>query len=402
MTIDWHNFSELTRVQIPALVHLSRLGYDYLSAKSASFKAELDPETNILKGIFANSIRSINSDKNITDAEIDTILTNIRLELGNKVDLGKTFYERLVGVKNDIRLIDFENPDNNIYNICAELTYGNKDKDNFRTDLTVFVNGLPLVYIEVKKPNNTEGMKAEKDRFEDIRLKNEAFLKYNNITQFVIFSNNMEYNDEDHNSLEGVYYTTPAKPGRDGKVRTFFNHFREERSEEDNLADAITNLSTDVEQEILKDLNKVAIRTTLEYQTNLNSNSPTNRVLTSMLSKKRLLFLLKYGLTYVEKNDKEGNPLPMEKHIMRYPQLFATKAIEDTLNKDITKGIIWHTQGSGKTALAYYNQHFLTDYFAKSSANSRFYFIVDRLDLLNQAARVISKCKGKADFGMAA
>jgi hypothetical protein len=40
---------------------------------------------------------------------------------------------------------------------------------------------------------------------------------------------------------------------------------------------------------------------------------------------------------------------------MRYPQLFATLAIEDKLKSGIKKGIIWHTQGSGKTALAYYN-----------------------------------------------
>ena len=70
---------------------------------------------------------------------------------------------------------------------------------------------------------------------------------------------------------------------------------------------------------------------------------------------------------------------------MRYPQLFATKAIEQTLEKGIKKGIIWHTQGSGKTALAFFNVLYLTDYYQKKSVIPKFYFIVDRIDLMNQA-----------------
>ena len=60
-----------------------------------------------------------------------------------------------------------------------------------------------------------------------------------------------------------------------------------------------------------------------------------------------MAFILKYAIDYVQ----EVNGL--EKHIMRYPQLFATKAIENKLDAGETKGIIWHTQGSGKTALAF-------------------------------------------------
>jgi type I restriction enzyme R subunit len=72
---------------------------------------------------------------------------------------------------------------------------------------------------------------------------------------------------------------------------------------------------------------------------------------------------------------------------MRYPQLFATKAIERKLSEGVKKGIIWHTQGSGKTALTFYNVRFLTDYFQKQQVIPKFYFIVDRLDLLQQAQR---------------
>lgn len=72
---------------------------------------------------------------------------------------------------------------------------------------------------------------------------------------------------------------------------------------------------------------------------------------------------------------------------MRYPQIFATKAIEAKLEGGVKKGIIWHTQGSGKTALAFYNVRYLTDYFQKKGVIPKFYFIVDRIDLLIQAGR---------------
>src|SRR5690606_1189766 len=75
------------------------------------------------------------------------------------------------------------------------------------------------------------------------------------------------------------------------------------------------------------------------------------------------------------------------KHVMRYPQFFATKAIEQKLDEGVRKGIIWHTQGSGKTALAYYNVRYLTDYFQRKLVIPKFYFIVDRIDLLTQAHR---------------
>ena len=58
---------------------------------------------------------------------------------------------------------------------------------------------------------------------------------------------------------------------------------------------------------------------------------------------------------------------------MRYPQFFATKAIEDAIGKGVKKGVIWHTQGSGKTALSYFNIRYLTNYFSKQEIVPQFY-----------------------------
>ncbi len=59
----------------------------------------------------------------------------------------------------------------------------------------------------------------------------------------------------------------------------------------------------------------------------------------------------------------------------------------ETNPKDPLKGIIWHTQGSGKTALTYHLTKLIRDFFSRSNLNkkTKFYFIVDRLDLLEQA-----------------
>ncbi|MEI7615050.1 MAG: DEAD/DEAH box helicase family protein, partial [Betaproteobacteria bacterium] len=158
-----------------------------------------------------------------------------------------------------------------------------------------------------------------------------------------------------------------------------FNCFREEQTFD--LQALLAPEKDELENEVLQDNNLLTIKHTPEFITNKNPNSPTNRLLTSLFCKDRLALLLKYGLAYVQ--EAKG----LEKHIMRYPQLFATKAIERTIDSGIKKGIIWHTQGSGKTALSFYNVHYLTDYFQQKAVVPQFYFIVDRIDLMDQAKR---------------
>ncbi len=64
---------------------------------------------------------------------------------------------------------------------------------------------------------------------------------------------------------------------------------------------------------------------------------------------------------------------------------------DETNPKDPLKGVIWHTQGSGKTALTYHLTKIIRDFFSKQGKNAKFYFIVDRLDLLEQAKSEFSK-----------
>ena len=361
------SFNENTRVKIPALLHLHRLGYQYLSLK----ETEWDIETNIFTDIFTKAIIRINSDE-LDAGDTARLLENISLALDNE-DLGEAFFKMLTA-SSGIKLFDFKHIENNDFHVVTELTCKNGD-DEFRPDITLLINGMPLAFIEVKKPNNREGILAERNRI-NLRFKNKKFRRFINISQILVFTNNMEYDDETVEPIQGAYYSTTSYADAN------FNYFREE--EEFDLASLLAPEDDEVENFVLKDNNLLAIKYSPEFLTNKDPKTPTNRILTSLFSKERLAWLLKYGFAYVRTED------GLEKHIMRYPQIFATKAIERKLDEGEVKGIIWHTQGSGKTALAFYNVHYLTDYFRKKGVIPKFYFIVDRIDLMLQAMKEFS------------
>jgi type I restriction enzyme, R subunit len=353
-------FNENTRVKIPALIHLERLGYKYLSLKTSNW----DSDTNIFTGILDKSLSKLNPEASPEEIEIFKKKTLATLE---NDDLGKEFYSYLIS-QSGLKLIDFENFDKNTFNCVTELEF-EKGLDSFRPDITLLVNGLPLVFVEVKKPNNKEGIIAERSRI-NARLANKNFKKIINLTQFMIFSNNMEYDTENLTPIQGAFYATTSH------TKASFNCFREETLDFNNLQ----ILSSEVDEDfILTDTNLITIKHSPEFDTNKNPETPTNKILSSMVSKERLSFILQYGITYAQTFH------GIEKHIMRYPQVFASLAMRQKISEGQRKGIIWHTQGSGKTALAFYNIRFLSDYFQEQGKIAKFYFIVDRLDLLTQA-----------------
>lgn len=357
-------YSENTRVKIPAILHLCRLGYTYLSLA----KVKWDKSTNIFTDIFRESLMRLNPGLSEHGAKIayDELVVTLGFN-----DLGKCFYEMITGTL-PVKYIDFDHFENNSFHVVTELPCENEN-ESFRPDITLLINGMPLAFVEVKKPNNHEGILAERDRI-DRRFANRKFRPFINISQILVFTNNMEYDEESLIPIQGSFYATTSYE------KAKFNCFREEQDYADfQLADE----DPSIENMILKDTNNVILKSSSqEFLTNKNPLSPANRILTSLFSKQRLRDLLLYGIAYV-KDDRGG-----QKHIMRYPQFFATKAIENALEKGIKKGIIWHTQGSGKTALAYYNVRYLTEYYTcHHRIVPKFYFIVDRLDLLIQATQ---------------
>ena len=373
------DFSELTRVQIPAALNLMRLGYTYLPRNGKEI-AERDPDTNILVSVFKEQFLKFNN--YLTEEDFERELANVKLELDQN-DLGRSFFRRLQG-QEDTVYIDWENPEANTFHLALEVTCKN-GQDEFRPDIVVFINGLPLSYIEVKQPNairdGKTGIQSEQDRTRQ-RFENRKFRRFNNITQLIALSDNLPYISGQGQQKQGSYY------GSNAYSKTKFNAFKEER--EEDFLHSLATLTEDQIDFVLDDMNHFALKSQPEFKTNLNHDTPCNAFLSSLYTKERLLFMLRFGLVYVEEESKDGQ-MQLQKHVMRYPQYFATRAIEETIARGVKKGVIWHTQGSGKTALAFFNIRYLTNYFSKQGIVPQFYFVVDRLDLVDQAFKEFTK-----------
>ncbi|MFP6151560.1 type I restriction endonuclease [Helicobacter pylori] len=364
-------YNEITRVQIPALMHLAKLGYDFIPAKN---KPNLDTATNILTDSFTQAFERLNPTKNAKDS-----LTEMKKRL-NYDDLGKSFYEYLL--KSENQIIDFDNPNNNLYEMMTELPY-----KSFRPDITLFINGLPLVNIEVKQPYTKKGIKEERDRHIK-RYENPENKIFYNLVQIWLFSDNLPY--DENNPDQGVFYSASYSPIFQRFVEANRLDITPPPENEQNHQNHQSHRSLEeIQKRVLKEFNLKDTDTPKSPK-----ETPTNSLLTSFCSHKRLCFILKYGISFLKEKSE------FKKHIWRYAQMFASlnvlKELQkhyETNPKDPLKGIIWHTQGSGKTALTYHLTKLIRDFFSRSNLNkkTKFYFIVDRLDLLEQAKNEFSK-----------
>lgn len=141
-------FNEDSRVKIPVTLHLMRLGYEYLSLKDP--KPICDESTNIFTDIFHASIRRINPV--LSDIKARQCFDEVSLCLENE-DLGQAFYEKLTH-KSGTRLIDFENFNNNIFNVVTELTYKKMMMNLAQTSFCLLTVCL-LFLLKLKSPTIT-------------------------------------------------------------------------------------------------------------------------------------------------------------------------------------------------------------------------------------------------------
>ena len=209
-----------------------------------------DGDTNILLQVFEEQFKKLNPGH---EGEYLQVFKDIKKEL-NDDDLGRGFYNRLKSVS-PVKLIDFENIKNNVFHFTAEFTCKN-GQDEFRPDITLFVNGLPLCFVEVKKPNNHGGMVAESSRMNRERFPNKKFRRFINITQLMIFSNNMEYDALGGIvPIQGAFYCTGARSSAP------FNCFREDNISQQKIAPfhrdyVYKDINPAEEKKILSDLVK--------------------------------------------------------------------------------------------------------------------------------------------------
>ena len=109
-------FSEATRVQIPAVLHLMRLGYTFLPDVG-----NYEHRTNILMDVFKRKMKDLNP--NASEKDIDLLLDTL-VRIADNDDLGREFY-KVINTTSGLKIIDFDNPNNNDWHCTAEFTCKN-------------------------------------------------------------------------------------------------------------------------------------------------------------------------------------------------------------------------------------------------------------------------------------
>ena len=361
------------QVKIPALVHLTRLGYRYLPRSGV----RRDRETNILTDVFREALSKINSSP-VSDGAFSSLLSEIRDSLALD-DLGERFFDGLRNSWHGLKLIDFDNPESNSFHVMTELPCVS-GKNRFRPDITLLVNGLPLAFIEVKKPSSRGDVRSEYSRMYN-RARNRELRRFINETQIMVFSNDEEYDENALLPLKGVFYATTAY---DDFV---FNTFEEKERE---IYHRLSPVDPEEEALILRDNRLEFLAGTDDYVSSLSPLSPTHRTLSSLFHVRRLLFFLRYGITYLEEEE-EGGFRRVTKQILRYPQLFTARLLDRQLQESASgkedspgEARILRVHGGGKAAIASLQIRYLSDYFSRRNSPVLFFYLADQPDRLSQ------------------
>lgn len=148
-------------VKIPALVHATRIEYSYASIHGKEPGVDYDGDTHIFYEAFRTSISRING-RDIDEQRARYLAEQLRLKLSAD-GLGEAFFTCLQTGIEGYRLLDFENPENNSFQVVTELPCENGE-DSFRPDITFLVNGMPLAFMEVKRQNNKDDIQSERER----------------------------------------------------------------------------------------------------------------------------------------------------------------------------------------------------------------------------------------------
>lgn len=341
----------------PAIELLRKLGYKYISPEEC--ESQRDGLYNvILKDILRSQLSRLNSysfsgneykfsAENIERAidDIDEPLADNLVvsseKIYNDIMLGRSYPETLHDgrtINFNMKYIDWNDITNNVFHVTEEFTVHSADRQHdTRPDIVLFVNGIPFAVIECKAPTISVEQAVE----QTIRNQKQEYTpQLFKFAQIVVATNK-----------NSVKYATA------GTAKKFWNVWREEDTEwcDGLLAQHITDRSI----------------------------TQQDRDIVSLLTPQRLMELTKYFIVF------DANI----KKICRHQQFFAIRNIIKTVNTDDENGnrqsgVIWHTQGSGKSLtmvmLAKYILMELTEYHPKVI------IVTDRKDLDNQIAKTFA------------
>ena len=346
--------NEMSTSQRPAIEVLQKLGYKYISEEENKKLRNYILTDVIFKDILAKKLNEINSyeykgekykfsastiGQAIKDLNEDLVtgLISTNEKIYDLLTLGKSYQENMVdGTKRsfDIKYIDFEHPENNDFYVTEEFSVLRMNgKDYARPDIVLFVNGIPLAVIECKDAS----VPIIQAISQNIRNQKPDYIpQLFKFIQIVMAANKNE-----------TKYATCGTPDK------FWSTWNEQYVEKQNEL-----------------LDKTVIGRQVTKQ---------DRDIISLFEKERFLELIKDFIIF-----EAGT-----KKICRYQQYFAVKAMLERIKHDKKGGVVWHTQGSGKSiTMVYITKKLMED---KEIQNPQVVIVTDRVDLDKQIHKTFNR-----------
>lgn len=390
------SFKEDHISQIPALQMLVNLGYTYLSPAEADRQRGGKTTNVLLEDVLRKQLKEINSIR--VSATKTSIFTDENIERGilalknlpmnegyiaaserayNLLTLGQALEQSVDGDKKSFTLqyIDWKNINNNVFHVSEEYSVmRSNSKEHYRPDLVLFVNGIPLCIIECKRPDMKEPLKQAISQH--LRNQQEDGIRnlyvYSQITLSV--------------ATQEASYATNATPEKFwAKWKEKFSYDDEERSYNNNLKQIKNQpLPDPVKTQIFSERFKYVRHyfDVLEQEEIL----PTEQdiYLYGLCRPERLMDII---FNYILFDNGE-------KKVARYQQFFAIKKsmqrIKHVENGKRKGGVIWHTQGSGKSLTMVMLAQAIA--MEPSIRNPKIVLVTDRTDLDNQITGTFRKC----------
>lgn len=391
MTQPIAKFHEEVSAKLPALTLLTNLGYQFLSPAQALAMRE-----SLSSVVLVDVLREVLQQKSIdfqgrryplSDAAIYNIIhqlshpaMNEGLRIANEklydtLTYGINITEFIEGKKvhATIQLIDWEVPSNNRFHFTEEFEVLNTHGIGKRIpDIVCFVNGLPWVVIEAKRPDASHTGKPTVEEGISQNIRNQKVDEIPHLfayTQLLLAVN----------GHEGLYGTcgTPAK---------FWAKWKEEHISEADFSALKNQRLTSAQRETI-----FAHRTTKQKQDYLSLLAggellvtDQDRLLIALLKPERLLEMTRLFTLF----DKKAGKI-----VARYQQVFGIKALVERISTFDDKGarnggVIWHTTGSGKSFTMVFLAKALI--WLEALAKCRVVVVTDRVDLEDQLARTFA------------
>lgn len=384
-----HEYLEDLSSLLPAVHLLANVGYEYISPLEANKSRNNKLNQVVLEDILEKQIRKLNSitfkeqqydfsDDNIKKA-VQSIaqipfdsLIKTNEDVFDLLTLGKSLEQTINGYTRSysLKYIDWEHIENNVFHVTDEFEVEKRHSHQTRRpDVVLFVNGIPLVVIECKRPNIKDAIEQGISQ----HLRNQ---KVDEIPHLYAYS-----------QILSSLCQNKAKYGTTGTPMEFWSSWKEENPETEEIYNLInTRLPIEIENKILEnrdDYQKQFMRSS--WNTSDRMVTPQDEIIVNLLTPKRLLELI-YGFVVFDNK---------EKKICRYQQYFAVKATLEKVKKvrgDSKRdgGVIWHTTGSGKSLTMVMLSKAIA--LEPSIVNSKVILVTDRVDLDDQIYGTFKNC----------